>query len=133
MFRIYYSGELTTQMEHSSGQWVGTDAPVDNAGKGGAFSPTDLVAAALASCMLTVMAIYARTHNMQLANANATVRKSMMANPRRIAAVQIEMNMPSSLLPHQRVALEKIAKECPVARSLHPEMVQEVRFFYTDV
>jgi putative redox protein len=108
-----------------------TDAPVDNQGKGESFSPTDLVATALGTCMLTVMGIYAERHGVDMSGASVTVDKEMTAVPvRRIAKLTSEIRMPLPADHPQREALERIALTCPVHQSLHPEVEKPVRFIW---
>ncbi len=127
-----YTGELRTYSRHvRSGVEIITDAPVDNHGKGQAFSPTDLTATSLANCMLTVMAIRAKKMELQLDGTKAVVTKFMASNPRRIKALDIEITFPSIELDSvQKNILEKVALNCPVALSLHPEIEQRVKFIY---
>jgi uncharacterized OsmC-like protein len=128
--QITYEGGLRTQGVHGpSGDRITTDAPVDNHGRGEAFSPSDLVGAALGSCMLTVMGIFAERHGIDLKGTRATVRKGMVQEPvRRIGelTVRIELPLPTSH-PH-REALERVALSCPVHRSLHPDVQMPVEF-----
>ena len=124
-----YKGGLRTENTHlRSGSTILTDAPVDNRGQGQAFSPTDLCATSLANCMLTVMGIKAEDHGWDLKGATATVEKEMASDPRRIAAIRIFIRASrpddSKAIP----ILERTAKDCPVAKSLHPDLVQEVSF-----
>lgn len=131
---VIYTGDLRTQATHlRSGSRIITDAPTDNRGKGEAFSPTDLVATALATCMLTIMGIRARDHGWQIEGTRSTVNKIMASNPRRIARVEIDIYMPSDKTWNdtQRQALEEAAHSCPVCRSLHPEIEVAVRFHWS--
>ena len=127
-----YLGELRTQAVHlQSGTQIITDAPTDNNGKGEAFSPTDLVAAALGSCMMTIMGIAARRDEIDLKGSEMEITKVMSAEaPRRIARVEITMKMQSesTLSDVQRTKLERAARTCPVALSLHPDVEQAVTF-----
>ena len=107
-----------------------TDAPVDNQGKGEAFSPTDLVATALASCMMTIMGIKAESMNIDLSGTHADVVKHMSENPRRISQVEVIMTMNQNFDDKTRKILEKAALTCPVSQSLHSDLVQNVRFVY---
>ncbi len=129
---IVYEGDLRTRMTHvKSGEVVITDAPTDNHGKGAAFSPTDLVATALASCMLTTMGIKANQLNINMNGAEAEVLKVMASNPRRIAEVQVKITMPNeSYTEKDRVILENTAQTCPVAESLHKDVKQLVTFVW---
>ncbi len=126
-----YLGDLRTRATHvRSGNAMITDAPVDNQGKGEAFSPSDLLVTALASCMLTIMGIVAKQHNINIDGVRAETIKIMAANPRRVSRVEIEMNFPAdqSYSENERLVLEKAAKTCPVIESLHPDMEKELRF-----
>ena len=126
---VIYTGELRTRCEHlKSGNEFITDAPTDNNGLGQAFSPTDTVATALASCMLTVMGIKARDHQLDLTDSKAEVTKIMASNPRRIAEIKIVMQLPSGILPNHRKILEKVANTCPVFQSIHPEIITDITY-----
>ena len=129
---IQYAGQLRTTAKHlKSGNTIITDAPTDNQGKGQAFSPTDLVATALATCMITVMGIKAQTWNIDLNNATLDVEKIMASNPRRIDRVIIDIKVPEvGLTVEQKEILIKTAIECPVAHSLSPELTQQVKFVF---
>src|SRR5689334_23580323 len=105
-----------------SGSSMQTEAPKDNGGTGGSFSPTDLVGAALASCALTTMALAASRENVPWGEARATVEKRMTPPPRRIGELVLEISMPRELPRHERARFEQIAHDCPVARSLHPDL-----------
>ena len=128
--RFEYSGELRCNAVHGpSAAALHTDAPVDNHGKGESFSPTDLVATALGSCMLTVMGIAARKNGWDMDGATATVNKGMVADPRRrIGSLQVEIHMPHELDAGAREQLEKIAHTCPVFESLNPAIDVPVQF-----
>jgi putative redox protein len=116
-----YEGELHTTCRHGpSGASLATDAPKDNQGRGESFSPTDLVATALASCMLTVMGIVARRHGWAIEGARASVEKHMVADPRRVGRLVVRIALPPGLPREARVALETAARTCPVAESIHP-------------
>lgn len=131
---IAYVGELRCEAVHApSGNRLHTDAPVDNHGKGESFSPTDLVATALGSCMLTVMGIFAQRHEIDLRGTTVRVEKEMVSTPvRRISrlSTEIRMSIPSTH-PH-RDALERAALTCPVHQSLHPEVDKPVLFIWAD-
>jgi len=128
--RSKYLGELRTEAIHlASTSKLITDAPLDNQGKGEAFSPTDLAGAALGSCMLTIMGIASRTYGINLESTEAEITKIMASNPRRISAIEIRFfNLPTNLSAHDQALLERSARACPVALSLHPEIEQRVTF-----
>ena len=125
-----YVGELRTESTHlKSSNVIITDAPKDNNGKGNAFSPTDLVASALCSCMTTVMGICANKNQFDLPNSTAHVTKVMSSHPRRISKIIIDINFEKNNLSEQNVEkLIAVAKGCPVAQSLSADLIQEVRF-----
>ena len=125
-----YVGELRTESTHlKSSNVIITDAPTDNNGKGNAFSPTDLVASALCSCMTTVMGICANKNQFDLPNSTAHITKVMSSHPRRISKIIIEINFDRNNLSEQNIEkLIAVAEGCPVAQSLSSDLVQEVRF-----
>jgi putative redox protein len=129
---LLYKGDLRTELTHlGSGNIVITDAPLDNKGRGEAFSPTDLVATALSSCMITIMGILAREHGFSIDGANAEITKVMAADPRRISEIHIKVNFPAiEYTQKQKTMLRKAAETCPVALSLHPEIKQVVEFVF---
>jgi putative redox protein len=132
--RVTYLGELRTKARHLlSGNEITTDAPKDNNGKGEAFSPTDLVATALANCLLTVMGIAGQKDNMtSIAGAVAEVTKIMYAEPRRIGEIHIELRMPAGdFSDKEKKIYEHTARTCPVAKSLHPELIQVIHFIWS--
>lgn len=132
--KVIYEGGLQTEATHlRSGTVVKTDAPLDNGGKGEAFSPTDLVAAALASCMCTIMAQAAQAREIQLGRIECDVEKIMVPNPRRIGEIKINLIMhgPNSYTDHQRSILERAALTCPVYESLHPDCKKTVLFVWS--
>ena len=129
--KIIYKNNLRTEAQHiASGQKIITDAPLDNNGKGEAFSPTDLVATALASCMITIMAIAAEKNGINISETRASVKKIMGTNPRTISDIVIEIKMSKDLALKDRKRLEKAALACPVHKSLHPDMNKEITFSY---
>ncbi len=132
MSKVIYPGGLRTQSVHlKSGKEIITDAPVDNHGKGEAFSPTDLMANSLATCMLTVMGIACNKHNIKMDGTVAEVTKIMAANPRRVAEIDITITMPPmGYTDEQKKLLELTARTCPVAESLHPNLIQKITFVY---
>jgi putative redox protein len=129
--KVKYLGDLRSQAIHlSSGNEIITDAPKDNFGKGEAFSPTDLVATALASCMISVMGILSRRENITpMDGATAEVTKVMYPDPRRIGEIHITISMPDKgFSQKERVMYEHAAHTCPVAKSLHPDLKQLIVF-----
>lgn len=119
-----YLGDLHTRAVHGpSGHAIVTDAPVDNQGKGEGFSPTDLAAASMATCMLTILGIHARNTGLDLTGMRATVAKHMTTTPpRRIARLEVEMTMPPGLPVEVRERLVRAAEACPVKQSFHPSV-----------
>jgi len=127
-----YEGEKHCEVMHGPSQSkIGTDAPKDNNGKGELFSPTDLVAAATGSCMLTVMAIMAEKDGVNLKGSYTTVEKEMVQNPRRIGKLTINVFLPKNIETSYRQKLENTAMTCPVKKSLHPEMELPIQFHYS--
>lgn len=129
--RVTYLGDLRTECEHlqSKSKFI-TDAPLDNQGKGEAFSPTDTVATALASCMFTIIGIKARDNGLDVDGAYAEVTKTMAADPRRISGIKVAITFPTSYEEKNRKILERAAKTCPVLYSLHPDIVLDISFHY---
>lgn len=129
---VIYQGELQTIATHlaSNSSFI-TDAPVDNHGKGAAFSPTDLVATALANCMITVMGIKANQKGINMDGARATIKKIMADSPRRIAEIQVTIYMPQNgYSEEEKSLLEHTARTCPVAKSLSERLVQTIEFVW---
>ena len=127
--KVNYLGDLRTSAIHiASDKNIITDAPIDNQGKGEAFSPTDTVATALASCLLTIMGIKARDLNIDIKNTTAEVAKIMGSKPRRISEIQITVNFTKSYDQRIKKILEKAALACPVSNSLHPDLKQNILF-----
>lgn len=131
-FELIYTGDLRCKAVHlKSKTEIITDAPVDNMGKGEAFSPTDLTATSLGLCMLTTVGISAQKNNYSIDGARAEVTKVMAANPRRIAEIVVDLYFPASnYTEEQKKMIENAALHCPVAKSLHPELVQTVKFVW---
>lgn len=126
-----YLGELRTRATHlKSGNSLITDAPIDNQGKGEAFSPSDLLATALGSCMLTIMGIAAREHHIDLEKVELETTKGMAENPRRVSRLDIVFKFPEGqqYTDKEKVILEKSARTCPVFYSLHPEIEMNLQF-----
>ncbi len=128
---IEYLGELRCRLRHEpSSTEMNTDAPLDNMGKGEAFSPTDLVGAALLSCAVTTMGIVGKRENIPLSRATGKVTKEMASDPRRIGQLTLSLTLDRALSPEQRARLEAIAHGCPVALSLASELRVEMHFEY---
>jgi uncharacterized OsmC-like protein len=128
-----YLGGLRTEATHlQSGTKIITDAPTDNQGKGEAFSPTDLLAESLASCILTTMGIAANTHGINIDNTQCEVTKIMAPNPRRVAEVVVDLKFPIAYGDKEKKILEHAALTCPVAISLHPDVKKTISFAYSD-
>lgn len=127
--KVTYLGDLRTKSVHlQSGTEMITDAPIDNNGKGEAFSPTDMVANSLATCMLTVMGIKARDMEVDFSGSTAEVTKIMAAEPRRISEIHITFQMNLVTDEKTKMILERTAMTCPVFYSLHPDIKKEVVF-----
>lgn len=130
IIKTTYTGDLRTIAIHlQSGGEIITDAPLDNHGKGESFSPTDLLAASLGSCMLTIMGIAAKSHAISIDDTRVEITKIMASDPRRVAEIQIIFFMPKIIYSekHQQI-LVKSAHTCPVALSLHPNLKQTIIF-----
>ena len=128
-----YTGNLRTEAVHDqSGSKLVTDAPLDNHGKGEFFSPTDLLATALGSCMLTIMGISAEEYGYNLDGTTVETEKIMGTNPRRVVDVKITFNFPkgNKFTDRQKRVIESSARTCPVANSLHPDLKKTVVFNY---
>ncbi len=129
--KVTYLGNLRTECEHlKSGNTYITDAPIDNNGKGEAFSPTDTVATGLANCMLTVMGIKARDLKVVLDGSTALVTKTMASNPRRISRIDITMELPANVGKKHQKILENTGNTCPVHQSLHPDIERIITFHW---
>ncbi len=128
--KTIYLGELRTENEHlQSGNKVITDAPTDNRGKGEFFSPTDLLATALGSCIMTIMGIKARDNNIDLEGTEVNVTKIMASEPRRVGEVIVEFNFPKKGYSEEEKRLvESVAGISPVPLSLHPDLIQTIKF-----
>ena len=126
---IQYEGNLRCNAQHlQSGTKIETDAPTDNRGKGERFSPTDLVCTALATCMATTMAIKATDMNIELQGLRVEVQKYMESNPRRISKIDVKVTFPASLVMEEKdkILLQRIGDNCPVVKSLHPDLVLNI-------
>ncbi|RZK49791.1 MAG: OsmC family peroxiredoxin [Pedobacter sp.] len=130
--KITYTGELRTVSVHlQSGTEIITDAPIDNQGKGEAFSPTDLLATSLGNCMLTIVGIAARTHGFNIDGTEAEITKIMASDPRRVSEIQVKLKFPANNYSQKdKDIIERSAKTCPVAYSLHSDITQEINFEY---
>lgn len=128
--KTLYLGELRTENEHlQSGNKVITDAPTDNRGKGEFFSPTDLLATALGSCIMTIMGIKARDNGIDIEGTQVDVTKIMASDPRRVAEVIVEFTFPKkNYTEEEKQLVESVAGISPVPLSLHPDLVQTIRF-----
>ena len=128
---VVYKGQKHCELTHvPSGSKIESDAPKDNHGKGECFSPTDLVGAALASCILTTIAIIGEREGLALDYAKVDVEKIMADGPRRIGALILQVTLPAKLGEKERARCEEIAKNCPVYLSLHPNTNIRMTFFY---
>ena len=127
---ILYLGDLRTSAVHlRSGKTIITDAPLDNQGKGEAFSPTDLAATSLGTCMITIVGILAQHHNFSVDGTKLSVTKVMAERPRRISEIIIDLDFPKNgYSDEQKRMIEVAARNCPVALSLHPDLKQTLRF-----
>src|SRR5690606_4431080 len=132
--KIVYSGGLRTLATHmKSGQEIITDAPVDNNGKGEAFSPTDLTATSLGCCMVTIMGIAAEKRDIDIDGTSIEITKHMAAEPRRIIGIDVTFTMPDKKYDAKEIKLlEHAAKTCPVAYSLHPDIRQNITFIWPE-
>ncbi len=131
--KVVYNGDLRSTATHlRSGSEIETDAPVDNQGKGERFSPTDLVATALAACIVTTMGIAGNTHSINIDGTECEVEKIMAADPRRIGEIKINIYMPKDreYTDKEKTIMERAAHTCPVAKSLHPDLKQTLSFFW---
>ena len=125
--KITYLGDLRTSSIHiQSGTEILSDAPVDNHGKGQAFSPTDLLANALGSCMMTVMAIKAQEMDIELKGSTVDVTKTMQAQPRKVSRLDVVMNIDFAPIEKEKIILERTAMTCPVFLSLNPDIEKVV-------
>lgn len=127
--KVTYLGDLRTSSVHlQSGTEILSDAPKDNHGKGEAFSPTDLLANALGSCMISIMAIKSKDLDLDLTGSTVDVTKIMQAEPRKIAKIEIVMNMSISADEKNKTILERVAMNCPVLLSLNPDIEKDITF-----
>lgn len=130
--RVKYLGDLRTECTHlDSGAVIYTDAPKDNEGKGEAFSPTDLAATSLAACAATIIGLFGKNHNVDVTGTEVEVTKTMSANPRRIAKIELTFKMPKrDYSDKDKTMIERAAHTCPVHHSLHPETEQVFTFIW---
>lgn len=131
--KLNYLGDLRTELLHErSGSVIHTDAPTDNNGKGEKFSPTDMVASSLASCMVTIMGIRARKWDKDLGVVSCDIEKVMSANPRRISKIVLQMTIEGEAFePKEVLELKHAALHCPVALSIHPDIEQDISIDFT--
>ena len=131
-FKVTYKGNFSTEMVHlESGNKIITDAPKDNQGLGRTFSPTDLVTSSLASCMLTIIAIAARTHSLNILSMDSKVSKTMSSSsPRRIDKIDITIDIRGKFDPKSKKIIERSAKNCPVHHSLHSDIGVNLKINY---
>ena len=129
-----YLGDLRVELRHEqSGATIMTDAPVDNHGKGEAFSPTDMVGAALGACAMTIIGIYAQAHNVDVSGMKMEVTKTMNADPRRIGKLEVTFIMlKRAYSDKEKVSIERAARTCPVHLSLHPDTEQVFTFLWQE-
>ncbi|MBL6656445.1 MAG: OsmC family protein [Flavobacteriaceae bacterium] len=131
--KIIYQGGLRTASTHlRSGSVIHSDAPIDNNGLGQAFSPTDCVANALGSCMITVMAIKANQMGIELKDSRLEVKKHMASDPRRISCIEVDLYLPE-LSEKDAKILERVGNTCPVLESLHPDLDKQIRFHWNSL
>ncbi|HUH25163.1 MAG TPA: OsmC family protein [Flavobacterium sp.] len=127
--KVIYKGDLRTESTHlQSGTVILTDAPTDNHGRGEAFSPTDMVANSLATCMFSIMGIKAKAMNIDLVDSTADVTKVMQAEPRRISEIIVTFEMKADVDDKSKIILERAAMTCPVFLSLHPDVKKTITF-----
>lgn len=127
---VRYTGHKKCSLTHQEGATLTTDAPKDIGGDASAFSPTDLVAAGLASCILTTIAMFAERHGLDLTGSTAHVVKEMNASPRRIGRLPVLVTLPASAPEELRPALERAGHQCPVHASLHPDVDSPIEYRY---
>jgi putative redox protein len=128
---IIYTGNLRCEAEHiQSSSAIETDAPTDNRGKGERFSPTDLMCVSLATCMLTTMGIKAADMSFDMTNARAEVTKHMASEPRRVAKIEVSVFLPSNESEKDRLILERTGDNCPVAKSIHPDIELQLQYHW---
>ena len=126
----YIGNKKCEALHEPSGSVLVTDAPKDNAGEGSTFSPTDLFATSLGTCIMTTMAIFAERNGIEFRGAKFEMEKIMHDQPRQIGRLPITVHLPSDLSKEQRARLERVAETCPVNRSLNPDIIIELKFIY---
>jgi len=131
IFEVKYQGNLRTTVTHlDSGSKIRTDAPKDNHGLGETFSPTDMLCSSLASCILTIMAITVEKKGINIKDATAIVKKTMVNNPRRIAKIEIELTFPKQYDAKTKTILERAAHNCPVHHAISESVEKTILFKY---
>jgi uncharacterized OsmC-like protein len=127
---INYQGDLRCSATHlQSGTVIGTDAPTDNRGKGEKFSPTDTLCVALGTCLITTMALKARDMNIELKDTKIDITKHMLKDPRRVGQIDVSIHFPAlNLNEEEKTILETIGNNCPVAKSLHPDLKTNIQY-----
>ncbi len=130
LIRGSYSGNLRCELSHPSNTTIKTDAPKDNHGEGMFFSPTDLLAASLGSCILTIIGIRARDKGIEIGNPEFTIQKTMSSNPRKVGKVGVHIKFSVELSKEDKEYLEHEGRNCPVALSLSSSLIQEIIFEY---
>ena len=134
IFEVKYQGNLRTKVTHlDSGSTIRTDAPKDNHGLGETFSPTDMLCSSLASCILTIMAIAVEKKDVDIKNAKAIVKKTMVNNPRRIAKIEIELTFPKEYDSKTKIILERAAHNCPVHHAISESVEKTITFKYLSI
>ena len=129
MASVIYQGSLRCSCTHlQSATVIETDAPTDNRGKGERFSPTDLLCVSLATCMVTTMGIRASDMQVNLDGTTISITKYMLSNPRRIGKIGIELQLPEGISPENQSILQKIGDNCPVMKSIHPDIELEINY-----
>lgn len=129
--KIIYESGLKTEATHVlSGTKIFTDAPVDNNGQGSSFSPTDLLSTSLACCMITLAGIKSQKNGFELGKIESNVFKTMGVDPRRVVKIKVELFFGQDFKPSEKEIIEEAVYNCPVAKSLHPEIIQEIHFHY---
>ena len=131
MTGIYTAQKHCTVTHEPSGSIIETDAPKDNQGRGEKFSPTDLMGAALGTCILTTLAIVAEKDNINVQGSKFSVTKVMASNPRRIESLKIAIEVPNSIPENYREKIETTANNCPVKKSLHPDLLATIEISYS--